>query len=91
MTRPPRSSRAELCLGMILHSQSAVLYLAGDGVYNLIDIPSLKLHPNVRVIACKEDAMARGIDMGDWADNPDNFYELLAADMISDGSRIYAF
>ncbi len=37
MTKPPQSERAELCLRLMEHGDDPVLYLAGDGVYNLLD------------------------------------------------------
>ena len=55
-----------------------------------------KLHllealPKKRVLACKEDLEARGVQAGERVIVPENFYELLVEDMISEGSRIYSF
>jgi hypothetical protein len=36
LTKPPHSDRARFCLQLIMQSENAVLYLAGDGVYNLL-------------------------------------------------------
>ena len=52
---------------------------------------SLQVSPKKRVLACKEDLEARGVQAGEGVIVPENFYELLAVDMISEGSRIYSF
>jgi tRNA 2-thiouridine synthesizing protein B len=42
LTKTPQSERAKLCLRLLASSVDAVVYLAGDGVYNLLgrDEPS---------------------------------------------------
>lgn len=91
LTKPPHSNRTKICLQLIERSKNAFIYLAGDGVYNLLDAASLKVLPRERIFACKEDLEARGLEAGERAIVPEDFYKLLAEDMISDGSRIYAF
>ena len=91
LTKPPRSDRTKLCLHLMEHAENAVLYLAGDGVYNLLEAASLEALPKESIMACKEDLEARGVQVGEMATVPENFYELLVEDMISEGSRIYTF
>ena len=38
LTKAPSSSRSELCFKLMQHSQNAKLYLAGDGVYHLLNV-----------------------------------------------------
>ena len=91
LTKPPHSERAKLCLRMTEQSKNAVLYLAGDGVYNLFDVASLRLLPKEKILACKEDLEARGLQAGEQAIVPKDFYNLLIEDMISEGNQIYTF
>jgi len=73
------------------HSENTVLYLAGDGVYNLFEVASMKALPKQSVLVCKEDLEARGVQAEGAATVPENFYELLVKDMMFEGSRIYSF
>jgi sulfur relay protein TusB/DsrH len=73
------------------HSKNAVLYLAGDGVYILLDAASLKALPKECILVCKEDLQARGVQDEGRATVPDNFYELLVEDIMLEGNRIFAF
>jgi len=91
LTKPPHSDRAKLCLLLMEHSENAVLYLSGDGVYNILEAAFRKALQKERVLACKEELGARGVQAGDWVVVPENFYEFLVEDMMSEGSRIYAF
>jgi sulfur relay protein TusB/DsrH len=91
LTKPPHSDRAKLCLHLMEHSDNAILYLAGDGVYNLVDAASLKSSARERILVCKEDLKARGMQAGEKAIVPEDFYKLLVEDMISEGGRIYTF
>ena len=68
-----------------------VLYLAGDGVYNLLEATHLKSHPGVAILACQEDLLARGIQAGEAANVTEGFYRLLVEDMASDDCHIYVF
>jgi len=76
--------------GVDCASENAVLYLAGDGVYNLLEKAPEAL-PRDRVLACKEDLEARGVQAGDKTTVPVDFYERLVKDAMSKNSRIYAF
>ena len=80
-----------LCFQLMEQSENAVLYLAGDGVYNLLDAASLKALPKECIMVCKEDLEARGVQAEGMATVPENFYELLVKDMMLEGSRIYTF
>lgn len=91
LTKPPHNDRAKLCFHLMEHSKNAVLYLAGDGVYNLLAATSLKALPRERIFTCKEDLEARGLEAGKRAIVPEDFYKFLVDDMISDSIRIYAF
>lgn len=98
LTKTPQSERTRLCLQLATQSKNSVLYLAGDGVYNLLggEVGSCEALvaaalPRDRILACKEDLEARGVQAEERITVPENFYELLVEDMISDGSRIYAF
>jgi tRNA 2-thiouridine synthesizing protein B len=72
-------------------AENGVLYIAGDGIYNLLEEETLGALPRDRILACKEDLEARGVQAGERATILENFYELLVEDMISEGNRIYTF
>jgi len=91
LTKSPHSDRTRLCFQLMEHSENAVLYLAGDGVYILLDAASLKALPKESILVCKEDLQARGVQDEGRATVPENFYELLVKEMILDDSRIYTF
>jgi len=90
LTKPPKSDRSRICLQLLLRSENAVLYLAGDGVYNLLD-DALKALQNERIFVCKEDLEARGVQPGAMVTLLIDFYSRLLEDMMLDGSRIYTF
>jgi tRNA 2-thiouridine synthesizing protein B len=91
LTKPPQSDRTKLCLHLMEHSENGVLYLAGDGVYNLLEAASLENLARERILACNEDMMARGVQAGDRAIVPEDFYKLLVKDVMQESSRIYTF
>jgi sulfur relay protein TusB/DsrH len=91
LTKPPNSDRTRACFQLMEHSKNAVLYLAGDGVYILLDAASLRALPKQSILVCKEDLEARGVQAEGMASVPENFYELLVRDMMLEGSRIYTF
>ena len=90
LTRPPKSERTELCFRLMEHGEDPVLYLAGDGVYNLLDEVLMRGWSG-KVMACKEDLEARGLQAGEGARVPEDFYQLLVEEMAAEGSRIYSF
>jgi sulfur relay protein TusB/DsrH len=73
------------------HSKNAVLYLAGDGVYILLDAASLKTLPKESILVCKEDLQARGVPDEGRATVPENFYELLVEDLMLERNLVFAF
>jgi tRNA 2-thiouridine synthesizing protein B len=91
LTKSLHSDRTGLCLHLMEQAENGVLYIAGDGVYNLLEEGTLGGIPPERIFACKQDLEARGIKAKERSNVPDNFYELLVEDMISEGSRIYTF
>ena len=92
LTKPPHSDRAELCFHLMERlGKNASLYLAGDGVYNLLEFDLLRAMPGKRVLACKEDLEARGVQAEAGVIVPENFYEHLVKDMATEGSQIYTF
>jgi tRNA 2-thiouridine synthesizing protein B len=109
LTKTPRSERARLCLQLLAGlagSVDVMVYLAGDGVYNLLgpEEPDATcqtasqigkslsaLLPRDKIMACREDLAARGVSAGDKARVPTNFYGLLVDDMMEEGNRIYTF
>jgi tRNA 2-thiouridine synthesizing protein B len=90
LTKPPQSVRAGLCRRLMEQSRDAVLYLAGDGVYNLAG-EALSALPRERIIACREDLEARGIRSDGRAALPVDFYGALMDDIMNQNSRIYTF
>ena len=107
MTKTPHSDRTRLCLRLLARSQDAVVYLAGDGVYNLLGLDEASevgqaglgdngqalaaSVPRHRILACREDLEARGVSSEGKATVPADFYESLVDDIMREGSRIYAF
>jgi len=90
LTKPPKSERTELCMRLIEQSGDPVLFLAGDGVYNLLDEVLMGEWPG-RILACKEDLEARGVQAGEGMWVPEDVYQLLVEEMVAEGSRIYSF
>jgi tRNA 2-thiouridine synthesizing protein B len=91
LTKPPNSDRTRVCFQLMENSENTVLYLAGDGVYNLFEVALMKALPKQSVLVCKEDLEARGVQARGAATVPENFYELLVKDMMVESSRIYTF
>ena len=90
LTKSPKSDRSKICMRLMALSENSILYLAGDGVYNLLD-DAVKALPRERILACREDLLARGVQPGMIAVIPNDFYERLIGDIMFDGSKIYAF
>jgi tRNA 2-thiouridine synthesizing protein B len=91
LTKPLQSDRTMLCLHLMEQAENGLLYIAGDGVYNLLEEGILGGIPPERIFACKQDLDARGMQAKERSTVLDNFYELLVEDMISEGSRVYTF
>ncbi len=89
LTKPPHSERTALCFRLIEQSKNAVLYLAGDGVYNLMS--PLRVLPTNSIYACREDMEARGVHSIDAATSPDDFYDQLVKYMMFQSDRVYFF
>jgi len=90
LTKQPNSKRAKLCIQLAKRSKNAVLYLAGDGVFNLLS-HSIKDIPAGSVRACKEDMDARGVQPEDTAISIVEFYERLVEDIMMQSEKVYAF
>jgi sulfur relay protein TusB/DsrH len=90
LTKPPKSNRARICLQLIKRSENAVLYLVGDGVYNLLD-EAFEALPRERIFVCSEDLEARGIQPEGGVAIPSDFYERLVEDLMLDENRVYTF
>jgi tRNA 2-thiouridine synthesizing protein B len=90
LTKPPNSERTKLCFRLIEQSKNAVLYLAGDGIYNLMSC-SIEVLPKHSIFACKEDMDARGVQSEDAVILFDDFYEQMVKDMMLWSDRVYAF
>jgi len=106
LTKTPQSERTKICLRLIASSQDAVVYLAGDGVYNLLgreeadkasqagqadQTLASALPGSHRILAYREDLEARGVSADGKATVPADFYESLVDYMMREGSRIYTF
>lgn len=102
ITKTPHSERTRLCLRLVASSQDAVVYLAGDGVYNLMgqDEASQAIQagqvlatsvPAHRILVCREDLETRGVSAEGKATVPADFYERLVDDMMREGNQIYIF
>lgn len=93
LTKPPEDERSKLCLRLMERTKNAVLYLAGDGVFNLLGdslaVPAAL--PPSRIYACREDVQARGVKSTGGAIVLDDFYDRLVADMMDDGNKVYSF
>ncbi|MHB8119183.1 MAG: DsrH/TusB family sulfur relay protein [Methanothrix sp.] len=102
LTKTPNSERTRLCMRLVAGSQDAVVYLAGDGVYNLMGQGEAghasqasqalaSTLPRHRILACREDLEARGVSAEGKATVPADFYERLVDDMMREGSQVYSF
>jgi tRNA 2-thiouridine synthesizing protein B len=89
LTKPPFSPRSDLCLKLAARSENARIYLAGDGVYNLL--AGIEELPGCKVYACQEDIEARAISSKEKVTVPENFYAALIEDMMEHCSRAYTF
>ncbi|MDW7731780.1 MAG: hypothetical protein SCH66_05040 [Methanolobus sp.] len=90
LTKPPNHDRTGLCWKLIAQSENAVLYLAGDGVYNLF-CSAIKNLPGENILVCREDTEARGVQVEEKAVFPADFYERMAMDIMDETKRIFVF
>ena len=90
LTKPPHSERAKLCIRLVERSKNAALYLAGDGVFNLLD-PTVEALPPDSIYACKEDMNARGVQPKNIAIILVEFYVQLVDDMMVRSDKVYVF
>jgi tRNA 2-thiouridine synthesizing protein B len=90
LTKAPIAPRSQLCFRLMQCSENAKLYLAGDGVYHLLNISALP-KTTEETVACKEDILARGLPLTDDIMIPDNFYGKLIKDMMENSDKVYVF
>jgi tRNA 2-thiouridine synthesizing protein B len=88
LTKAPREPRSELCFELMEHSENPKLYLAGDGVYHLLNRSALSAW---ETLACREDILARGLPLTDDVAVPDDFYRQLVTDMMENSDHVYVF
>jgi len=88
LTKPPGSTRAELCFTLMERSTDPELYLIGDGVFHLIKPTGI---PAGTIITCKDDALTRGIPAEEGAYPRDEFYERLVTGMMENSDHVYSF
>jgi tRNA 2-thiouridine synthesizing protein B len=95
LTKPPFSSRSDLCLKLAARSGNAKIYLAGDGVYHLL--AGIEELPGCKIFACQEDLEARAIRSKEEAWDkekvavPENFYAALVEDLMEHCECSYTF
>lgn len=89
LTKPPLSTRSELCLKLISRSENARIYLAGDGVYHLL--AGIEEQSEFKIYICKEDLEARAIRAGEKVVVLDDFYATLIEDIMECCRHAYTF
>jgi tRNA 2-thiouridine synthesizing protein B len=90
LTKPPIASRSELCFKLMERSENAKLYLAGDGVYHLLNMSAMPITTE-ETVACGEDILARGLPITDDIVIPEDFYGQLVRDMMENSIKVYIF
>lgn len=90
LTKSPGHDRAILCWNLIAQSESAVLYLAGDGVYNLFCSATKDL-PRDKILVCREDIEARGVQVEERAIVLIDFYEQMVKDVMDEKNQVFTF
>lgn len=90
LTKPPGHPRTDLCLQLMTRAKNPRLYLAGDGVYNLLSLPG-HLSQRQRVVACQEDVLARGLGRGQGTTDGEDFYRELVDAMLGDQVKMFVF
>jgi tRNA 2-thiouridine synthesizing protein B len=90
LTKPPNHDRARLCWKLIAQSKNPVLYLAGDGVYNLF-CSAIKEISREKIFVCREDVEARGVQVNEGALVLSYFYEQMAEDIMDEKNQVFTF
>lgn len=90
LTKPPGSDRSELCMKLLSRRERARLYLAGDGVYHLLN-QTIDLPLSCEVFASREDVVARGVVARIRAEVTEEFYEILVEDVMEGDGRFFNF
>ncbi len=90
LTKPPGHDRAILCWKLIAQSKNPVLYLAGDGVYNLF-CSAIKEISKENIFVCREDVEARDVQVDEGALVLSYFYEQMVEDIMDEKNRAYTF
>jgi len=83
LTKPPSNPRTELCMKMIARSDDAILFLLGDGVYNILR-KAAGILPAEKIFVCVEDLQARGINANDVTIQEDFYGRMVEATMAED-------
>jgi tRNA 2-thiouridine synthesizing protein B len=88
LTKTPGAPRSELCFKLMEHSENPKLYLAGDGIYHLLNTSGL---PAQDILASREDILARGLPLTDDIAMPNDFYGQLVKDIMENSIHVYVF
>lgn len=91
LTRTLGEPRSDLCFELMEYSENPKLYLAGNGVFHLLNFQNLSILPVREILACREDILARGIPLMDEIIVPDDFYGRLVEDMMETADHVYVF
>ncbi|WP_167848782.1 DsrH/TusB family sulfur metabolism protein [Methanolobus halotolerans] len=90
LTKSPDHVRTRLCWRLITQSENVVLYLTGDGVYNLL-CPSVQKLPPKKILVCKEDQKARGVQIEGIVITLIDFYDRMIEDIMDEKNKVYVF
>lgn len=89
LTKPPGASRSNLCFRLMEYSQNVDLWLAGDGVYHLLNLSDLPVQVE-KIEACREDILARGLEPVEGVAEPD-FFDRFVKAMMENSEKVYVF
>ncbi len=90
LTKTPESDRSKLCMKLLARSERARLYLAGDGVYHLLEDKAV-FPPSCEIFACLEDVAARGVVARKEVKVLEEFYDTLVEDVMEATGRFFSF
>lgn len=90
LTKPPCHDRARLCWKLIAQSKNPVLYLAGDGVYNLF-CSGIKDISRGNIFVCREDVEARGVQLEEKVMILGDFYGKMVENITDEKNQIFTF